>query len=463
MILRPVPCSLALALWHFAAPWTQASIHPDPRPQHEAPWTLDGTRIHMRLRPQEHGVAMRVVLRGHARTGVDRLSLKLYPGLAVEDLRDAGGALAMHRHGEDLDVLLPAPLVPGERFHVILDLGGFLRDPARGAGPHRDQPPSSGFGPHLDAAAGLVLPRESFWYPRPAWADPQELALQLETPPGWVVVARMTPEHDVPAPGGRRLHRLSTQGVVPRPIGLAAGPYRVDEVRQDDLQVRVLTYPPVLAEHPDVRGERLGALRELLPHLANRYGPPGRGNFDLVQLSGASVRREAPTFLGQGSFAWIQSPRGRVEPREVFFVARELARAWWERGVRMASWERAGLIQLAGMLAVRELVGEPEFLALCREVAHEHGAEPRPGQRLLPLEAEELRVPARVPSRRQARVSQTMLLLGYLQRLGEPAVVEAMREFTAAYMDRRAGFSEFVDLLDAREWARRESGALPGG
>lgn len=452
----------ALACLLVAAP-ALAALHPDPMRQHEAPWTLDGTRVHMRLRPQEHGVAMRVVLRGHARTGVDSLALKLYPGIEVQDLRDAGGTLAMHRHGEDLEVLLPGPLAPGERFHVVMDLAGFLKDPARGPGPHRDRPPAAGFGPHLDPGTGLVLPRESFWYPRPAWADPQELALQIETPPGWVVVARMTPEHEVPAPGGRRLHRLSTQGVVPRPVGLAAGPYRVDEVWQDQLQVRVLTYPPVLAEHPDVRGERLQATRDLLKHLADRYGVPGPGRFDLVQLSGASVRREAPTFLGQGSFAWVQSPRGRVEPREVFFVARELARAWWERGVRMPSWERAGMIQLAAMLAVREFAGEAEFLALCRELAHEHGDEPRPGARLLPLEAEELRVPPRVPSRHEARVSQTMLLLGYLQRLGEPGVVAAMREFTDAYMDRRAGFAEFVDLLDAREWARREAGELPAG
>jgi hypothetical protein len=460
---RAFLASLALLGSHLLVAESAGALHPDPRRQHEAPWTLDGTRIHMRLRPQEHGVAMRVVLRGHARVPTHHLEFKLYPGLRVEDLRDAEGRLVMHRHGEDLDVQLPSALAAGERFHVIMDLAGFLHDPARGAGPHRDQPPSAGFGPHLDAGAGLVLPRESFWYPRPAWADPQEIALQIETPQDWVVVARMTPEHDVPLATGRRLHRLSTQGVVPRPVGLAAGAYRVDEVWRDELLVRVLTYPLALAEQPDVRGERLRTLRELLDHLAERYGPPGRGRFDLVQLAGASVRREAPTFLGQGSFAWVQSPRGRVEPRETFFVARELARAWWERGVQMASWERAGLIQLAGMLAVRRLHGEPEFLALCREVAHEHGAEPRPGQRLLPLEAEELRVPPRVPTRHQARVDQTMLLLGYLQRLGEDAVATAMREFTAAYMDRRASFAEFVDLLDAREWARREAGRLPGG
>lgn len=444
------PWGPGLVAWSLLAAGAGAAMNRSPWNQHDPWFTLDGTRIHMSLDPEAQRIRARVHLRGHFRTSSDTLALNLHPGFTVVHAETAWGPARVLREGDDLELVLPRPGRPGERFHAMLQLAGSFHDPTRGPGPGRQPTPSPGVAVHLDPVSGLTLPRESYWYPRPPWADPQELEVRIEMPDSWVATARLFPEHAVPAPGCRQVLFLRSQGVVPRPVGLAAGPYVVEVRRFQELEVRFLRYARVLAEHPDSSTPKWQAVAAIVAAFTERFGPPGRGRLDLVELAGAVPRRAPPTFLGQGSFAWIQSPAGVVEDAELFLLARELARAWWERGVRMPSFERAGLIHFAAMLAVRWLRGEEPFLALCRRAAAEYPGGALPGRRLYPFEPALLEGPVAVPDPQVAAQTAVMLLMAHLQRQGEDAVVAALAAFTEAWSGRVARFAELLAELDAR-------------
>ncbi len=431
-----------------------AALHQDSRNQHQASFTLDGTKIRIELHEGEHRLTERVLLKGHARAGFNRIELKLHPAWEITCLKDAGGPLEFHRSDENLEIVFPHPFRAGERFHIVFDMEAHLFDQARGPGPHRNRAIGQGFSVHLDPKSGLVLPREAYWYPRPAWADPQEISLQISMPRTWRLMGKLYKEHDLRVASKRRLIRASTQGVIPRPLGLAAGPYEETTLHQNSLQVRLFHYPPELAEHPDVTTTRRQRVEEILAYLTQNFGAPGRGRLDFIELAGASIGKELPTFLSQGAFAWIQNPRGQIEPVETFLLARELSRGWWERKVRMSSAERGALIHFVALLTVRHIHGESEFLKLCREAGRAHGAAPLPGPRLLAYPLGEWEYGRQVPDGEISRRQQVLLLLSYLQRLREQKVLTALSRFSEAYDGRIAHFAEFLDLLDKEEWQR---------
>jgi len=185
--------------------------------------------------------------------------------------------------------------------------------------------------------------------------------------------------------------------------------------------------------------------------LRARVGPPGRGAFDVVQLAGSLPRQGPSTFLGQGAFAWLQLPEARVDEGAYVRLARELARGWFERSVRMPAWERAGLIRFLALLLLRRGRGEEAFLAGCRIAAaraDEAGVAPRPGQRLYPHDVRAWEHPVSVPPPEPAAAQAVLLLLSHLQRQGEGAMWEGLARFARAYAGREARLADFLNEVD---------------
>lgn len=440
-----------------------AGIHRSPLPQDQPDFTLDHTRIHLVATPWEHRLRSRSYLQGHMRRPGDHLDLVLLPGLRVDRVSDGHRPLPFEHRGEELTIWLGGVLDGGKRFRVIVDASGSFHDPERSAGPSRKPGATHAIAPHLDES-GLVLPRESYWYPRPAWADPQDLELKLELPRNWRYSVRLFPSQEVRRGDRTRIHFLRSQGTVPRPIGLAAGPYDVEARRYGALEVRWLRFRRALAEHPtsEASWQRID---EVVASLERRLGPAASGRFDLVELSGGLLREGPTTFLGQGSFAWLENPTGEPNPRETLYLARELARAWFERSVRMPSWERSGLIHFLALLTIRELLGEAVFLDACRQAGRQYldetGGAPFPGADLYPWEPQEWETPGQVPSLAAATGPAVLLLLSHLQRSGPERVDQALAHFAREYRGRRARLAELLELLDALPTRLQDPHASP--
>lgn len=419
------------------------------------PHDLDASRIRLELAPERSAITARVHLRGHALEQTDSLVLALHPGLEVLQVESGFGPCDHFRPGgEDLLIRFPRVLRPGEPYRLRIDYGGALRDLRLSPGPSitpvtwaGEDRPLAGIGAHLDAPSGLVLPRESFWYPRPRHRDPQELALWLVLPEDWVLTARLFPEHDTPQPGRRRLRVLRSHGQVAHPLGLAAGPYEVDTRRFGEAELRWFRYPRELAEHPphEPAWEEVTRLMEGLEAL---LGPPGRGRLDLVQLMGSLPREIGSTGLSQGSFLWLAGPWPTLDDRGRQFLARELARFWVERGVQLEEGARNGVQTFLALLVMRDQHGDDVFRQLCRDAAARYGSDIHPAKHVLPrdIDAWEIRPPP--PDPVDAGRNLVMALIDLYQRKGPASVTGALRRLVTEHHGGRATAQELLDLID---------------
>lgn len=438
-----------------------AQIHQSPIPQEGAWFTLDGTELDVVLEPESHRIVERVILKGHFRDPHQEVWLGLHPGFRIHKAHSGRGPVDSIQVGDQLRLRLPFALAGGDRFRIVLDLEGQFLDPARAPSSTRSPHPAPGIGIHLDSRSGAIFPRESYWYPRPLWGDAQGIRLRLRMPEHWVETIRLRKSHTLGAGPGLRFHRFQSDGVLDRPLGLAAGPYLVDRRRIGNLSLQHFLLDGRLAEHPDPSPSRWAALEAILDTYRVCYGEMEPGSYTFVEVAGSLPRGCPSRILGQGSFAWIDNPDGEVSAQEYFFLAREMARGLWERTVPMASFERAGLVSFAALLAVRRAFGEEEFLAQVREQVHRRPGAHLPGNRLLPSDPAVLEASRDLPpkSLAQAERDQLLVLLGYLQRLGSVRTQKILGAFTARYRGRIARFTDLVDLFDL-SWNRVRA---PGG
>jgi hypothetical protein len=118
----------------------------------------------------------------------------------------------------------------------------------------------------------------------------------------------------------------------------------------------------------------------------------------------------------------------------------------------MPSWERVGLIHFVSLLVVRRILGEEDFLHLCRQAGQEYlnetGRGPFPGSKLYPWDAKDWEVHGQIPSIQDAAGPAVILLLSHLQRAGNKQVEAALKAFTERYQGRRARLAELLVLLD---------------
>lgn len=422
------------------------------------PIDLYATRLRLRVEPERGHLDLRADLRATAMIETGSLPLRLHPAYEVTGCSHGRGLpCEVVRHGDDLDVLLGASLLPGERVRVRLDLAAHLAHPGRSPGPSREPPPP-GVGPFVDPRNGLALPREAFWYPRPRYRDPQALDLELLIPPGWEISARAFHESDTPAPGGLRLRRLSTRGQAAWPLGLAAGPYQRHTLRQGAARVDLLAYPRDLAEHPPP-DDLLGAIQGILAHHARLLGPPPRGRFTVVELGGGLPRDQPTSALSQGAFLWLTSPGGLVDAAAMEALGRELSRFWFERGMRADPALRRGLTTYMGLWTLRELTDRDSFLDACRRAAVRLEAPVAPGNEVLSDEVDHWEVRPLLPEPVSGGRNLAMALISLEQRWGAEAMAEGLRRFRVAFAEQRATSQDLLDLLEEAALRRADPSA----
>ncbi len=447
-----------------------ASGGPGPAGADPFGFDLDGTRVVLRLDPVQARISARAIVQGHARVDLEAFELRLHSGFEVVRAVAGTGPTGIVRDRDRLLVELPRVVAAGERFRVVLDYGGSLFDPVAAPGPGRG-PPRSGVGAHLGPETGLALPRECFWYPRPVHRDPQELAVRVEMPSDWMLVARGWIEHEVPAgPAGVKAVFLRSRGMAGRPMGLAAGPYLPEARRFGPAEVRWIGYRRELAEHAG-SSRVWPAIDDLMRELGELLGEPGRGRLDVVELAG-SLPRDLPTVgLAQGAFLWFGSPGGGVDLPGLVFLGRELSRFWLERRIEGEEGLRYGLGEFATLLAIRRIAGEEAFLARCREAALRYGRNVFPGNEVLSPDPAELEIAAAPPDPLDSGRGLVVALLSILQRVGEERVRTGLSRFMREFRDREAWIPDLLDALEGaaggripkRSAAVGTPGPSPGG
>ncbi|MBM4373120.1 MAG: M1 family metallopeptidase, partial [Deltaproteobacteria bacterium] len=181
------------------------------------------------------------------------------------------------------------------------------------------------------------------WFPcHDRLEDKATVDLAVTVPDPWLVAAAGTLEEQVPLDGGRTRFRWSAAWPIPTYlIHFAAGPYMLTEEEHGGVPFFYWLHPTLYGDAADTFAHAPDALEMLTA----RYGPypfPKVG-FDEIDLGGAV---EHPSCISLGT--QLLTPTRSYE--EV--IAHELAHAWFQGVVTVASWDDVWLSE--GMATYHE-------------------------------------------------------------------------------------------------------------
>ncbi len=191
------------------------------------------------------------------------------------------------------------------------------------------------------AGAHNVFPcKSSFYHPEDV---PEQSALTLTVPRGWVPIGPGSEVSVTPTTQGRSTHRFELNHPTPTwALGFAAGPYKVRRFpwKGDNAEVQVELYR--LVQHQKSFDEMAKIIPSLLEHHERVFGAypfPDHRLAIVETLAGSSANA---TWIGVGSGAL--NPGNKSEQaseggsKAVRILSHELGHAWWGHGLFVGSW-----------------------------------------------------------------------------------------------------------------------------